>query len=75
MRRRLLATKLFLPPTRATLVPRPRLTARFADGLSRPLTLISAPAGSGKTTLLSEWRASEKGRAHALAWLSLDADR
>jgi LuxR family maltose regulon positive regulatory protein len=70
----LLATKLFLPPTRATLVSRPRLTARFNAGLTRPLTLLTAPAGSGKTTLVSEWRASEEGRAYPLAWLSLDAD-
>jgi LuxR family maltose regulon positive regulatory protein len=58
----LLATKLFMPPVRAALVPRPRLTARFTHGLARPLTLVSAPAGSGKTTLLSEWR-SERVKA------------
>ncbi len=70
----LLTTKLFLPPARASLVPRPRLTALVADGLSRPLTLISAPAGFGKTTLLAEWRAAEPGRAFPLAWLSLDSE-
>ncbi len=68
----LLSTKLFLPAPRPTLVPRPRLTARLNEGLSGPLTLVSAPAGSGKTTLLSEWRASEHSRTYALAWLSLD---
>jgi LuxR family maltose regulon positive regulatory protein len=31
------------------------LLARLNEGLSRKLTLISAPAGFGKTTLLSEW--------------------
>src|SRR5262249_38352674 len=51
----LLATKLYAPPVRAALVARPRLVARLADGLTRPLTLISAPAGFGKTTLLAEW--------------------
>jgi len=70
----ILATKLYLPPARPTLVPRPRLTARLADGLTRPLTLISAPAGFGKTTLLSEWCASQAGRGFLLAWLSLDGD-
>jgi len=68
----LLATKLYLPPTRPTIVRRPRLTARLAEGLQRPLTLVSAPAGFGKTTLLSEWQATPEGRGNPLAWLSLD---
>ncbi len=68
----LLSTKLFFPAPRPTLVPRPRLTARLTEGLTRPLTLVSAPAGSGKSTLLSEWRASERSRTYTLAWLSLD---
>jgi LuxR family maltose regulon positive regulatory protein len=71
----LLMTKLYLPPVRPNLVRRPRLTARLAAGLQRPLTLISAPAGFGKTTLLSEWRAAaatDEGLAYPMAWLSLD---
>ncbi len=68
----LLMTKLYLPPARPNLVRRPRLTARLAEGLNRPLTLVSAPAGFGKTTLVSEWRATVGGRSHPLAWLSLD---
>jgi len=51
----LLTTKLYLPPARANLVPRPRLTRWLDEGLPRKLTLISGPAGSGKTTLVSEW--------------------
>lgn len=70
----LLATKLFLPPGRPTLVPRSRLIACVNEGLTRPLTLISAPAGFGKTTLISEWRASEAGREFPFACLSLDND-
>lgn len=70
----ILSTKLYRPPTQARFVPRPRLLALLAEGLSRPLTLISAPAGFGKTTLLSEWCASRPGAAFPLAWLSLDAD-
>src|SRR3972149_2477758 len=54
--------------------PRPRRSAGLDQGLTRPLTLISAPAGFGKTTLLSEWRASRAGRGFPLAWLSLDND-
>jgi LuxR family maltose regulon positive regulatory protein len=51
----LLATKLYIPPVRPELVPRPRLVERLNVGTTRKLTLISAPAGFGKTTLLSEW--------------------
>src|SRR5574340_48748 len=69
----LLAAKLFMPPLRALLVPRPQLVARLDQGLSRPLTLISAPAGSGKTTLAGEWRMTA-GKDVRLAWLSLDRD-
>jgi len=70
----LLSTKLFVPPPRSTLVPRPRLMERLSQGLTIPLTLISAPAGFGKTTLISEWRASNAGRDYPLACLSLDDD-
>jgi LuxR family maltose regulon positive regulatory protein len=31
------------------------LTERLNEGVTRKLTLVSAPAGFGKTTLLSEW--------------------
>lgn len=65
----MLATKLYLPPPRPKVVHRPRLTERLHEGLSRKLTLISAPAGFGKTTLVSEWVA---GRREPIAWLSLD---
>ncbi|HYG56841.1 MAG TPA: LuxR C-terminal-related transcriptional regulator [Symbiobacteriaceae bacterium] len=68
----LLSTKLYIPPAPPGMVRRPRLTSRLAEGLRRPLTLVSAPAGFGKTTLLSEWRASPAGSDLPLAWLSLD---
>lgn len=65
----LLQSKLFVPPTRPALVPRPRLIERLNEGLQRKLTLISAPAGFGKTTLASVWiRESER----PAAWFSLD---
>ncbi len=67
----LLRTKLYLPSGRPHLVARPRLTTRLNEGLTRPLTLLSAPPGFGKTTLLSEWIAQVKPR---VAWLVLDAD-
>ena len=65
----LLATKLFVPPARAHLVPRQRLFDHLQRGCQGKLTLISAPAGFGKSTLLSAWVAA-CGRP--TAWLSLD---
>jgi len=52
----LLTTKLYIPPLRSNLVPRPHLVARLDGGLrlGHRLILISASADSGKTTLLSE---------------------
>jgi LuxR family transcriptional regulator, maltose regulon positive regulatory protein len=41
----------------------------LTEGMSRKLTLVSAPAGFGKTTLLGEWIA---GCERPVAWLSLD---
>jgi LuxR family maltose regulon positive regulatory protein len=65
----LLQTKLYIPPTRLELVPRPRLLERLNEGLRHKLTLVSAPAGFGKTTLVSEWL----GQSNLpVAWLSLD---
>ena len=55
----ILATKLFVPPPRPKIVPRPRLIEQLNEDLSSGGTprviLISAPAGFGKTTLVSEW--------------------
>jgi len=68
----ILATKLYIPPSRPKVILRPRLIERLNGGLpvGRKLTLISAPAGFGKTTLVSEWVA---GCGRPVAWLSLDA--
>jgi LuxR family maltose regulon positive regulatory protein len=43
----------------------------MAEGLRRPLTLITAPAGFGKTTLVASCVAA---CGMAVAWLSLDKD-
>jgi LuxR family maltose regulon positive regulatory protein len=69
----LLRTKLYVPPLRPKLVPRPRLIARLNQGLhlGHKLTLISAPAGFGKSTLLSAWIQQVELKMRA-AWLSLD---
>lgn len=65
----LLATKLFIPPSRSNRVPRPRLIEQLS--IPRPLTLIAAPAGFGKTTLLSDWIPQSQ---YCVTWLSLDED-
>ena len=69
----LLTTKLYVPPQRATLVPRPRLLARLGEALPARhfLTLVSAKAGSGKTTMVSEWLHQQE---RPVAWLSLDTN-
>ena len=66
----LLATKLYMPASRAGQVPRRRLMARLDEGLARGLILACAPAGYGKTVLLADWARSG---GHPVAWLSLDA--
>lgn len=71
----LLQTKLYIPPVRPQLVPRPHLLGRLNEGMTRKLTLVSAPAGFGKTTLLSEWAHNNKSWARGsprIAWISLD---
>ncbi len=65
----LLATKLRIPPVRATSVSRQRLVDRLNAGLKHELILVSAPAGFGKTTLLGEWANQTDVR---VAWISLD---
>jgi LuxR family maltose regulon positive regulatory protein len=68
----LLTTKLYIPPQRPGLVPRPRLMARLDEALrlQHRLTLVSAKAGTGKTTLVSEWL---HGQERPARWLSLDS--
>ena len=67
----LLATKLFTPPSRRDLVPRPRLIQILNDAWQqdKKLALVSAGAGYGKTTLVTEWL---RGLPAKTAWLSLD---
>ncbi|HSD82451.1 MAG TPA: AAA family ATPase, partial [Anaerolineae bacterium] len=67
----LLTTKLHAPPPRLNAVPRPHLIARLNEGLTRPVTLLSAPPGFGKTTLLSAWLAQLSTSNH-VAWIALD---
>lgn len=69
MSTQILTTKLYIPPPRARIVPRPRLIELLNEALHSKLTLISAPVGYGKSTLVSEW-VTCCGRP--VAWLSLD---
>ena len=77
----LLQTKLYTPPLRPNLVPRPHLIERLNEGLrlGHKLCLVSAPAGFGKTTLVSELvdslqvdTGNETRFVNRIAWLSLD---
>jgi LuxR family maltose regulon positive regulatory protein len=74
----LLQTKLYIPPPRPELVPRPRLVERIDAGIhsGHKLTLVSASAGFGKTTLLSAWVAGcgQLEPPIPVAWLSLDQE-
>ena len=67
----LLRTKLFIPPTRPSFVPRAHLLGHLSQGLQEGcrLSLVAAPAGFGKTTLLSHWSTQEKA---GFAWINLD---
>lgn len=67
----LLNTRLLVPPLRANLIARPRLTARLDEALKlgQRLSLVCARAGAGKSTLVSEWL---HGQSQPGAWLTLD---
>ena len=65
----LLTTKLCIPQLSVDLVSRPRLYERLDEGLTRKLTLVSAPAGFGKSTLVADWLSESD---QSIAWLSLD---
>lgn len=65
----LLHTKLRIPGVTATLLSRPRLTAKLSLQPNGYLTLLSAPAGFGKTTLVVDWI---RQQTYPAAWLTLD---
>ncbi|MCC6146687.1 MAG: hypothetical protein IT308_03890 [Anaerolineaceae bacterium] len=73
----LIKMKLFIPRLHKDYVPRPLLLEKLAQGLKKPLILISAPAGYGKTTLLAEWinslQKTSAPKPWAICWFSLDA--
>lgn len=65
----LLHNKLMPPRLNSNIIHRDDLLARLDQGLSRKLTLVTAPTGFGKTTLVSMWLASRKFPS---AWVTLD---
>jgi LuxR family maltose regulon positive regulatory protein len=65
----LVATKLAPPAVRANCVMRPRVMTKLNAAVTKPLTVVSAPAGFGKTTLVVAWNAT---RAQPCAWLALE---
>jgi len=65
----LLKSKLAIPALPPGLVERAHLLGLLDQGVSKKLTLVSAPAGYGKTTLLSAWARQSK---IPVGWLSLD---
>jgi LuxR family transcriptional regulator, maltose regulon positive regulatory protein len=68
----LVATKLFVPRLRSSVVERDRLTARLRATAEVKLTLVSAPAGFGKTTAVAAWLAASPAEERAVAWVSLE---
>ncbi len=68
----LLATKLYVPPTRSDMVSRSRLINQLNTHIRRKLTLVSAPAGFGKTNLLSAWCEAATSSGWRISWVSLD---
>jgi LuxR family maltose regulon positive regulatory protein len=65
----LLHNKLMPPRLNSNVIRRDDLLALLDQGLSRKLTIVTAPAGFGKTTLVSMWIAN---RQFSAAWATLD---
>jgi LuxR family maltose regulon positive regulatory protein len=66
---KVLHAKLLVPRLHATIIQRGDLLTRLDAGLTKKLTLVTAPTGFGKTTLVSTWIAS---RDFPSAWVTLD---
>ena len=63
--------KVNCPPPLSNPVNRPRLLEKLDKGLSRKITLITAPAGYGKSTLLADWALTKN---IPVAWLTLEQE-
>ncbi|MEV4713223.1 LuxR C-terminal-related transcriptional regulator [Micromonospora sp. NPDC049374] len=72
----LLASRLAPAVPGEPMVLRPRLARLLDEAVTRPVTLLRAPAGWGKTTLLATWWRSRQEAAPELlvpAWVSVEA--
>lgn len=67
----LIKTKLFVPHTRATLVPRVSLQEKLHSNLHKKATFVLAPAGFSKSTLISDWLAHSP---YSYCWFSVDEE-
>jgi LuxR family maltose regulon positive regulatory protein len=74
----LLATKIVPPAIPGGFLRRRRLEKLLDDGVTGPVTIVSAGAGSGKTLVVAAWaRATATAKvagAPRVAWLALDHD-
>ncbi|MFD1081575.1 helix-turn-helix transcriptional regulator [Micromonospora andamanensis] len=72
----LLASRLTPAVPPEPMVLRPRLARLLDEAVTRPATLLRAPAGWGKTTLLATWRRARQDadpQAPVPAWVSVEA--
>lgn len=58
-----------VPPANPGELIRMRLVELLNDGVSRRLTLVTAPRGNGKTTAVAHWANQSR---HPVAWLSIE---
>ena len=63
--------KLAPPRLQVAVLPRSRVQEKIDHAVEHRAVLISAPAGSGKTTACASW-STTCGRAHDVAWLTVD---
>ena len=70
---RLLDAKIRIPAPGAGVLRRDRLTGLIEQAITRPVTMIAAPAGSGKTMACAAWAAAH-AKTRRVAWLSLDEE-
>lgn len=74
----LLATKIVPPAIPGGFLRRRRLEKLLDEGVTGPVTIVSAGAGSGKTLVVASWARATNARQAAggprVAWLALDRD-
>lgn len=69
----LIQTKLRVPASGNSVVPRPELMQQIDRVADRKLAIVSAPTGFGKSTLLTQWAIARQAEGAAVAWFSADA--